>query len=170
MNLAPFILRLRHNARGFEELVRGVSDEQARWKPAPDHWSILEVINHLGDEEVLDFRTRLDLVLHKPGEPWPGIDPEGWAVERRYNERDLQESLARFLTERRASIAWLEGLVAPDWNRTYPHPSMGELRAGDLLASWLAHDLLHTRQITRLHFQYLAQSLPEYSTTYAGTW
>ena len=85
MRVHDIIERMRANADVFDALTRGVSEEQARWKPASDQWSILEVVNHLADEEVEDFRHRLDLTLHRPGEPWPPIDPEVWARERQYN-------------------------------------------------------------------------------------
>ena len=85
--------------------VQGLSDEDLRWKPEKKAWSILEVVCHLGDEEVEDFRLRLKLTLQDPAEPWPGIDPEGWATDRKYNERDLGESLTRFTEERNASMA-----------------------------------------------------------------
>ena len=54
MNLAHFTTRLSHNATAIESLVRSVPEEQARWKPEPEAWSILEVINHLYDEECED--------------------------------------------------------------------------------------------------------------------
>ena len=59
---------LARNAETIHRMVNGVSDEQARWKPTPEDWSILEVINHLYDEEREDFRTRIDYTLHRPGE------------------------------------------------------------------------------------------------------
>jgi hypothetical protein len=34
-----------------------------------------------------DFRKRLELVLNNPEDPWPPIDPEGWVVQRNYNNR-----------------------------------------------------------------------------------
>ena len=71
MRLHDIIERLRANVDVFDALTRGVSEEQSRWKPATDQWSILEVVNHLADEEVEDFRHRLDLTLHRPGEHWP---------------------------------------------------------------------------------------------------
>jgi hypothetical protein len=159
---------LEAHARVVTALVDAVAAEQARWKPAPDRWSILEVVNHLADEEAEDFRQRLDLTLHHPGEPWPAIDPERWVTERGYAERDLAESLERFLTERRRSLVWLRGLDAPDWERSWVHPRVGTLRAGDLLASWLDHDLIHIRQITRLHHQWLVERSRPYGTEYAG--
>ena len=160
--------RLEANANVLAALVARVPDEQARWKPEPGKWSILEVVNHVADEEVEDFRQRLELALHHPGEPWPPIDPEGWAVRRRYNERDLTESMGRFLAERAESLSWLRGLGAPDLTVGYEHPKAGLIRAGDLLASWLDHDLIHIRQITRLHHQWLVERARPYRTEYAG--
>lgn len=170
MNVEQAIARFGSNAESIRHLVDGVAEEQARWRPAPKKWSILEVVNHLADEESDDFRTRVDLTLHHPDRPWPGIDPEGWARERRYNERALDESLDRFLTERRRSIEWLRGLTTPSWDRSRTHPIAGELRAGDLLSSWLAHDLLHIKQIARLHYDYQAERHSPFTADYAGGW
>jgi uncharacterized damage-inducible protein DinB len=168
-NLTYYVERFSNNARVFENLARGVELEQARWQPAPEKWSILEVVNHLYDEERDDFRARLDLLLHQPEQQWPPIDPQTWAMERKYNERELDESLARFLEERRKSIAWLKGLREPRLENAYERPQ-GIIRAGDLLASWLAHDFLHIRQLARLHWQYLNSTCTPFKTAYAGDW
>lgn len=171
MDIARVIARLRYDAEVVRALCEGVDDLQARWKPTPAQWSVLEVVCHLGDEEVRDFRTRLDLTLHSPGAPWPPIDPPRWAVEGRYNERALSPALAVFLREREDSVRWLKGLAAPDWSRATEHPTAGPIRAGDLLAAWVAHDLIHVRQINRLHRQYLeAELLPDHDPAYAGSW
>jgi len=170
MDVAAVITRMRANADVFAALCRDVDTKQARWKPEPKRWSILEVVAHLADEEVEDFRARLDVVLHRPADPWPGIDPEGWPLSRRYNEGDLPTALARFLAARSASIAWLESLDAPDWTTESTHPRGFTLRAGDLLTSWLAHDIIHIRQIDRLHRAWLVDVLSDYSAEYAGPW
>ncbi len=162
--------RFAHNADTIQSLVRGIADEQARWKPAPEEWSILEVVNHLYDEEREDFRTRLDLLLHHPGQPWPGIDPEGWVIRRDYSIRDLAESLNNFLLERQRSLAWLNGLSSAAWGARYEHPQAAGISAGDLLASWLAHDFLHIGQMAQLHWRYAALLAAPYSVDYAGLW
>ncbi len=161
--------RLRSSADVFAALVAGVDADQGRWKPDPEQWSILEVVNHLADEEVEDFRARLDATLHRTGE-WPPIDPQGWPTSRRYNERDLRESLDRFLGARADSLAWLDGLSGADWSRAYQHPSIGPISAGDLLTSWVAHDHIHIRQINRLERDWLVSSLSDHSPRYAGRW
>lgn len=200
MDAARIVHRLRANADVVRDLLIDVTDKQARWKPQPEKWSLLEVVSHLADEERDDFRRRLDLTLHHPDTPWPPIDPERWAVERRYNERELDAALEEFLSERRKSVRWLEGLLGPDgpdgpdvpgrsgglagaepqaegeglaapgWIAAYEHPKLGPVTAGDLLTSWLAHDLIHIRQMTRLHREYLASVLSPHSPDYAGEW
>jgi hypothetical protein len=168
LDVAAVADRLDANAQVFATLTVGVTPEQARWKPEPAKWSILEVVNHVADEEVEDFRRRLELTLFHAGEPWPPIDPEGWARSRRYNEQELGPSVARFLDERVHSVEWLRGLRAPDLKAGYQHPKAGLIRAGDLLASWLDHDLIHIRQITRLQHQWLVERARPYGTEYAG--
>ncbi|MBE2267596.1 MAG: DinB family protein [Anaerolinea sp.] len=169
MDLAAVITRMRAQAEAIRQLVKGISPDQARWKPSPESWSILEVINHLCDEERDDFRTRLKHVLeHTEGLP-PGIDPVGWVTERHYNERDLAASVVDFLRERAASLDWLETLTDADWDTAITMP-WGSLRAGDLLHGWVAHDLLHVRQLTELLYAYQQQSAQPYSLRYGGEW
>ena len=169
MNVEYFIHRFSQNRGVFEGLVRGTSLEQARWKPTPDKWSMLEVVNHLYDEEREDFRQRIELVLADPMQPWPPIDPRGWVTSRAYNERKLDESLDGFQSEREKSLVWLRQLSQPNWQNSNVGPN-GTLTAGDLLASWLAHDFLHIRQLARLHWQYVGETSRPYQTTYGGPW
>ena len=169
MDLNHLISQMTHNARRICALAEGVSDRQARWKPALASWSILEVVNHLLDEEREDFRAHLDLALHRPGEPWPRIDPEGWVTQRGYNERDPGESLEGFLAAREESLAWLRGLASPNWEATYEAP-FGRITAGDIFASWVAHDLLHMRQLVELHWAYTTLLVAPHKVDYAGSW
>ena len=151
-------------------LVEDVSPADARWKPAVDRWSIIEVVNHLVDEEVEDFRARLDVILHEPQRDFTPIDPPGAVVARRYAQRDLRESVDRFRVEREKSLAWLRGLEAPDLERTKRHRAMGELSGSQMLVSWVAHDLHHIRQLTNLRYDRLADRVAPISLAYAGDW
>ena len=170
MNLEYFIERLSLNRDVFEGLVSGVAPEQAKWKPSANKWSIVEVLNHLYDEEREDFRQRIDLVLTNPEQAWPRIDPQDWVTTRRYNERNLDTSLNNFLAEREKSVSWLKQLTMPNWRNRYEHPDGRTITAGDLLASWLAHDYLHVRQLARLHWRYVGTIANPYQTDYGGPW
>src|SRR6201991_3657995 len=44
-------------------LMSGISEEDARWKPAPDRFSIAEVLSHLSHSERQCYRARVDRFL-----------------------------------------------------------------------------------------------------------
>lgn len=162
------IVRLDQNIAIVTGLVEGLILERARWKPSADKWSILEIINHLADEEVEDFRTRLNLTLHHPTQEWPAIVPENWVIERAYNTQEFTTSLQRFVVARQASVAWLQNLPTPEWRTATDMPGRPSMQAGTLLACWLAHDWLHIRQMTNLHYAYLEHHMHPFSLSYAG--
>jgi len=169
MNLPTAIDHLRKNSDAVRILVQDMSDETARRKPDAASWSVLEVINHLYDEEREDFRAHLDQILHRPEEAWLSIDPQGWVTERGYNGRRLAESLANFLQERQRSLEWLAALPEPDWTLTHSAP-WGEISAGDMLASWVAHDILHLRQLVELTWSNTLAEIRPFQVRYAGEW
>jgi hypothetical protein len=113
--------------------------------------------------------VRIDAILHHPGEEPSSIDPEGWVDSHHYSESDLQEELDGFLAERRKSVDWLKGLNAPDWDATY-QADWGSVRAGDIFAGWLAHDLVHMRQLLEHFWAFTTQQCVPYSTAYGGEW
>jgi hypothetical protein len=139
------------------------------WKHAENEWCLLEIVCHLYDEEREDFRQRVRQTLENPGSPPPPIDPENWVHQRKYIEKDYQEMLDSFLLERSKSIEWLKGLQNPQWDNNYRHPELGALSAKYFLTNWLAHDILHFRQIITLQYQYLQQST-EVDLIYSGSW
>lgn len=167
--ISYFVDRLSANLRVFDHFLRGVDPEQAAWHPAPEAWSMLEVVCHLYDEEREDFRTRLRLILEDPARDWPPIHPGEWVISRGYAGRDFAIMVDRFLAERAASIVWLRERHDP---RLEIERKQGEftLRAGDLLGAWLAHDYLHIRQLNELHYAYTASGAEPYNIVYAGDW
>ena len=170
MNLSYCLTQLSSNAAAVQRLVETVRRDQACWRPGEDDWSILEVVNHLLDEEREDFRARLRHLLSGSVEPWPPIAPREWVTERDYNHRDLNESLAGYLHERQGSLDWLAQLSGVEWQARYRHPPLEGLSAGDLLASWVAHDLLHLRQLVELKWAYGRVQAAPYAPDYAGDW
>jgi len=169
MEIKACILQLRLQGEMIIDLVAGVTESTARWKPDQGSWSILEVLNHLVDEEILDFRQHLDHILHKPTQPWPRIDPQGWVKEKGYQQRELAQTLDNFRQARTESLQWLLTLTSPDWQASFELP-WGRMTAGDMMASWLAHDLLHARQIIELRYQYTVYESQPFFVDYAGEW
>ncbi len=166
--------RLIHSLERFKTtlpvLVDGISDDDARWKPPSGNWSILEIVCHLADEEREEFRTRIELTLQDPQQPWPPIDPEQAAVDRNYNESNLREAVRQFVSERRRSIEFLRSLKDADWSKVHVHPKFGPIQAGEVMAAWAAHDHLHVRQIAKRMFEMNQRDAAPYGTRYAGSW
>lgn len=110
--------------------------------------------------------------MENASRPWPLTNPEGWAVDRKYQERELEESLQRFERERAESVRWLRSLKNPDWHAAYQHPRHGPVTAGELFVSWPAHDALHIRQIAKRLYELAGREggTDGFPTTYAGEW
>jgi DinB superfamily len=169
MDIPYFSDQLKINAKSISELINSLSNEEARWRPATDKWSILEVVNHLYEEELNDFPLRLKYMLYYPEKTWPSIDPVTWVIENNYNGRDLNESVKNFLAEREKSVEWLNEIKNPNWEIEY-EASWGKIKAGDMFAAWLTHDLLHIRQIINLKRLYYQDKFENYKPGYAGKW
>jgi hypothetical protein len=150
-------------------LTANLSQAEAQSKPTPESWSILEVLCHLYDEEREDFREHLDFILHRQNEEWHTIDPEGWVSSRKYNEQSFSEMQMKFFEERMKSLDWLIDLSNADWNIAYTS-KFGSLSAGDMFASWVAHDNLHTRQLVELKRFQIEQITQSCQIGYAGDW
>jgi hypothetical protein len=172
MNPTAILEQLARTPGALTAWLDGLQPDRARFKPPNGAWSIVEILAHLVDEERDDFRTRLRLTIESPEREWPRIDPEGWARERDYLARDLGEMLRDFERERADSIRWLRSLTNVDWSTPHMHPKFGPIRAGDLLASWAAHDALHVRQIAKRMFELAGGdgAAEGFSTRYAGEW
>jgi hypothetical protein len=170
IDVTRLIERLEWFGAALRAVVSGVPMDDARWKSPDGAWSILEIVRHLLDEEIEDFRRRIRLTIETPAADWPANDPERWAVERRYNEAPLAETAAKFAEERAASVRWLRERVSIDWSVAHSHPQYGSFHAGDLLASWAAHDALHLRQIAKRLYQLTQRDAGKFSIDYAGEW
>lgn len=163
------INELERNSTVFESLLKNSASNLYLFKPAPDLWCLLEIVCHLIDEEVDDFRARVKTALDEEKHPFYTIDPVGWVKERKYIEQDYQSKVEEWLVEREHSINWLKSLENPDWMSTFRHVDFGYVSAGHFLANWLAHDHIHIRQINRTKRAYL-DSINIEDLNYAGKW
>lgn len=169
MDHPSIIHNLDSNKEVFRSLLINQSKTEYLWKSHADKWCLLEIVCHLYDEEREDFRTRIRHTLQSPNTLPPPIDPIGWVTGRNYMEQDYGQMVEKFLNERTASVNWLNSLSEPNWRSSCRHPELGTLSAEHFLANWLAHDLLHFRQIISVNYQFL-QSNTHIDLSYAGKW
>lgn len=169
MSFGAIIKQLENNKDVFKNLLKDTPKEDYQWRPQPEKWNLLEIVAHLLDEEILDFKARIKHALYYPEKELIPIDPEGWVTSHNYKNKDYNTTLNSFLEERTNSIIWLKQLKDVNWNNSLNHPELGYLSAELFLRNWLAHDYLHIRQILRYKFE-LLKSSSDITLSYAGDW
>jgi hypothetical protein len=129
--------------------TRGLDDTRARRPELPGKWSVVEVVAHLTDAELVhSYRTRMTVAEQEP--PLPGYDQDGWALEFHYATADLTATLA-FLTHLREwNLAYWRTLTPAQLSRVGHHSERGPESAGTYLRLAAGHDLVHRRQIDRI--------------------
>lgn len=134
----------------FRALLTGVSDEQASWKPAPDRFSIAELLEHLSQVEGHYFRLLADAIVSSDDPEVEGYDTDAYFAAGKYSQADAEESLAHWEEQREDNVEFLQGLAAAQFERTARHPELGRFTLAHLLNEWALHDLGHIRQLAEL--------------------
>jgi uncharacterized damage-inducible protein DinB len=117
----------------------------------PDTWSPFAIVGHLIHGERTDWIPRLEhLLVH--GDSRPFVPFDRFAQFRDSRGKSLEELLDSFAELRRESIGRLESLQlgTRDFDRPGRHPELGPVTLGQLLATWVVHDLNHLGQIARV--------------------
>lgn len=169
MEFGTLYQELQNSTEMIRALLAGVTPEAARLKPSVESWSILEVVCHLYDVEREDFREHLDFILHRQNQEWHEIDTDKWVIQRKYNEQNFAEMQEKFFVEREESFTWLNGLLNPDWEKTFT-TKYRTISAGEMFACWVTHDNLHIRQLVELRRTNLENITKPYNLEYAGDW
>jgi DinB superfamily len=129
-------------------LMSEISEEDARWKPAPDRFSIAEVMAHLSHSEGHCYRARVDRFL---AEQMPEFEPDDAQMHLDlYRNADPEEEFGHFEDQRETNVELLRGLPAAAGNRKALHREAGEITLSHMLHEWALHDLGHIRQVAEL--------------------
>lgn len=129
--------------------IRGLDDSVLRRPEAPGKWSVIEVIQHLADSDLV-FSYRLKMMLTEDRPPLQGYDQDGWAGVLRYRDVPLELALDQLRGVRAANLHLVRQLSPSQLERVGLHAERGPESAGFLLQLMGAHDLVHRRQIDRI--------------------
>ena len=150
-DLADGIAVLRRTPAAIRALLTDLPDAWLRATEGPDTWSPFDVLGHLIDGEETDWIPRARIILARG--PTPAFEPFDRFRHLRLNrDTPAAELLDRFDRLRAANLAVLEGfrLTPADLALEGLHPELGRVTLGQLLATWVAHDLGHVGQIVRV--------------------
>ena len=149
-SIQPAVSLLEKTPVLFETLLRDLPEELLDWKPAPERWSIAEVLGHLLDiEQVYADRTRRIVTEDTPA--LRKYDPAAATASGDYTSGSASENLALFTKRRRASVILLKSIPASSSERTATHSELGTITLNEMLNEWACHDLGHLRQIAELY-------------------
>jgi hypothetical protein len=136
-------------AERLDQLIKGVSISELRRRPAPEKWSVNEILAHLADSEIV-IGYRLRLILGSPGTPMVATDGDSWAVSGHYDERDPRKSVEQFRVLREANLFLLKSLNPEQWKHYGMHSERGQESIENMVRIYAGHDINHLQQIEKI--------------------
>ena len=138
------------------EEVKGLSEEELRFRPGEGLWSLKEVIGHLRDFAEIDH-DRLCRMITQERPLLVGYDQEALVRERNYQEADLQVVLEELASCRRETVQVLTELVDASWTRTGRHQERGTFSIRQHAEHLVRHEAMHLEHIRALKQQAAAR-------------
>jgi hypothetical protein len=149
-NLEEAIDRLQRAPAAFDALLLGAADHWVKANYGPDTFSPFDVVGHLIHGEQTDWMPRLKIIL-ECGQARPFQPFDRYAMYQASRGRTMTDLLGEFRQLRSRNLAELVGLnLTPDQLQLRgQHPALGVVTAGQLLATWVTHDLHHLAQVCK---------------------
>ena len=130
------------------QAAAGLYEADARRQPEPGAWSVLQVLRHVADSEIVyGYRLRLIAASERPAVP--GYDQDAWAERLNTHHGTVADALADHAHARRATVRWLRALGDDQWQRVGVHSERGEESVRQIATLLAAHDLAHAGQVER---------------------
>ena len=138
--------------------LSGLSPEWLAANEGPDTWNPYDVVGHLIHGERTDWMARADIILGGGG---TFVTFDRFAQFRESAGKSLSQLLDEFAEVRRANVTRLRSLslTEADLDKTGTHPKFGTVTLRQLLSTWVAHDLDHLMQISRVMGKQLKEDI-----------
>lgn len=151
--------KIEDYGRGYEDLsaaLAAVPREAWKFRPAPGEWSIVEVLGHLVESELMGV-TRLNKLIAEPGSTLMPYDESKWAQALHYQDQNAEDALQIFKLMRHRTYQTLKSLPERMFANAVvhpenPHPEFGEVYDIDKwlnIYAWHVGD--HLEQIENNH-------------------
>ena len=139
----------RASAGKLASLIRGKSKKQLTRRPAPDKWSVAEILAHLADAEIV-VSWRLRQVLCSNGASLQPFDQNVWASTLDYAHRDPKQSLETYRVLREGNHALLKKIPSSLWDNYGMHQERGQESVSHIVRMLAGHDVNHIGQIEKI--------------------
>ena len=131
------------------EAIESLSEEELRFKPALDKWSIHQILIHMADSEMVSTQ-RLKKVLSEEEPLLMSIDQDAWANALGYEQLDREQYLLLFQLLRSSMLPILAQLTSEQFERVGNYADAGRFTFKELLEYRVQHVRGHLAQIEQV--------------------
>lgn len=136
------------------EAIDGLSDEELHFRPAPDKWSIHQILIHVADSELVATQ-RLKKVLAEKEPLLTSWNQDEWATGLEYEKLDREQHLLLFQLLRLNMLPVLAHLTTEQSERVGVYHDAGRFTFKQLLEFRIQHIRDHLAQIERVREAYM---------------
>jgi hypothetical protein len=142
---------LRRTPSTLNLLLQDLPEDWLMTNEGPDTWSPYDVVGHLIHAEETDWIPRARMIL-EDGESRAFTPFNREAMFESSKGKSIADLLNTFAELRRGSLQQFDELnLTPELlGKRGLHPEFGPVTLGQLLATWVVHDLSHIGQIARV--------------------
>lgn len=145
-------LLIESYGKAYDILVEALKEfpkEMWQWKPAPEKWSVHEIIVHIADSEANSY-VRCRRFIAEPDSGVYGYDENKWAEKLNYHSQGIEDSLLLFKFLRKASHDLIKTVDDVTWKTaTVNHSESGIMSFEQWLKVYEEHIPVHIRQMKR---------------------
>lgn len=141
---------LERTPKVVRHLLEGLDESWTHQNEGGETWSPYDVIGHLLHGEHTDWMPRLEILLRPTGNK-TFVPFDRFAQFTESKGKTLAQLLDEFEAARQKNLQLLhqKNIVPAQLSLTATHPALGTVTLGQLLSTWVVHDLNHIHQITR---------------------
>lgn len=153
--LPELLERFRRGAELVAVAITGAAGPELDFKPAPDKWSVRQIVAHLADAESANV-VRLRQVISEDNPTLYPFDQNAWAERTDYQKRKPSQSLETMRQLRAENYQLLKDLPPEMFSRAGNHLRRGTMTLLDLLRLFAGHAENHAMQIRSVRAEYKA--------------
>ena len=161
MNTSTKNRLLENYSNAYDQVITAISEfptEMWNYKPAPDRWSIQEILIHIADSEVNSY-SRCRKIISEPGTRIYTYDQNKWSERLKYNETNHEDALALFKYLRKLTVNLIKELPEEFWKLSVEHDEYGEYTLERWLEIYEPHIPDHINQMKKVYEIWKSNSL-----------
>jgi DinB superfamily len=152
-DLPALLERFRRGPELLAVVLTGVFGEEEDFAPAPEKWSIRQIVAHLADAELV-FAHRFRQVIAENNPTLMAFDQNAWASNLDYARRKPKTSLDTLRRLRAENHELMKDLPETTFARTGNHTERGTLSLRQMVEGASDHLESHARQAQAIREAY----------------